>query len=180
MNLPRKLEVKVSKVKSLQAGFTLIELLISITIITIITAGIIPAFSNYIRNQNLKQAQEQLKSDLRTVQNKALTGALSDQTVGGNLMKYWVIKFVNNTNTYYYFIASSNSSCPDTPPNNQGTGYFTSSIKVQSSGGCLFFAISDGGISGLASPIVVGYSTTPSEERSVKFNSTGLIYSDND
>jgi len=168
--------------RSAQVGFTLIELLISVTIITIITAGIVPAFSNYIRNQNLKQAQEQLKSDLRTVQNKALTGALSDQTVGGSgsLMKYWVIKFVNDSNIYSYFIAAVNTTCPNIPPNNQGNGSFTSIIKVQSSGGCLFFSVDDGGISGLSSPIVIGYSAEAKDERSVKFNPSGLIYSEND
>jgi len=195
MNLPGKIGAKVSHMKSVQsnftaytvrsaqAGFTLIELLISVTIITIITAGIVPAFSNYIRNQSLKQAQEQLKSDLRTVQNKALTGALSDQMVGGVLMKYWAIRFNTDSNIYYYFITSDNTTCPAAPgslPNNQGNGYFTSSIKVRSAGGCLFFAVADGGISGLGSPIVVGYSATATDERSVKFNSTGLIYSEND
>lgn len=47
-----------------------------VSIIAIIGGGIIPSFSQYLNDQNLKQAQEQLKSDLRTIQNKALTGPL--------------------------------------------------------------------------------------------------------
>ncbi|MBU1132815.1 type II secretion system GspH family protein [Patescibacteria group bacterium] len=161
-------------------AFTLIELMISVTIIAIVSAGIIPAFSKYIRNQNLRQAQEQLKSDLRSIQNKALTGALSDQLVGTANMKYWGVKFINNSTDYQIFIAAVDTSCPDPipPAQFQGSEGFSDSITVRSATGCIFFDVSDGGISGYVSPITLGYSD--SELRSVIFISTGLIYSTND
>ena len=175
MSLPRK---TISS-----AGFTLIELMIVVTIIGIISAGLIPAFSNYIRSQNLKQAQEQLKSDMRTIQNKALTGALSDQLIGGAYIKYWGIKFVTVTNTYDYFV-SIDTNCPGAYVAGayQGKGSFGSNLKIRNASSCVFFDISNGDINstlissgtGTAS---VGYSAT--ELKRVFFNSSGLIYSTN-
>jgi prepilin-type N-terminal cleavage/methylation domain-containing protein len=169
--------------KNTSGGFTLLELMIVVTIIGIISAGLIPAFSTYIKNQNLKQAQEQLKSDMRTIQNKALTGALSDQMVGGLFIKYWGIKFVNNSNTYDFFV-STNTTCPGAYAVGayQGRGTFGSSLKIQTANTqCVFFDLSNGDIvstlisgTGTAS---VGYSST--DLKSVFFNSSGLIYSTN-
>ena len=158
-------------------AFTLVELMISITIITIISASIIPAFSRYIRNQNLKQAQEQLKSDLRNIQNKALTGSLSDQFINGNSkMKYWGVKFTQGFQSYEFFISALDTDCT-VPMLSQGTNSFSDGIKSLSNSGCMFFSISNGGISSLESPIIIGYSNDESKE--ILFNSTGLIYVDN-
>ena len=55
-------------------GFTLIELLIVVTIMAVLTGALIPSFSKYIDNQNVRQALEQVKDDLRNTQNNALTG----------------------------------------------------------------------------------------------------------
>lgn len=91
-------------------GFTLVELLVVISIIALLTGAIIPSFSNYIKNQNLRQAQEQLKSDLRTTQNKALTGTGTDTTV-----KYWGVHLLDGSNFYYTFSSTSNTAaCPAT------------------------------------------------------------------
>lgn len=177
MSLPRK---TISS-----AGFTLLELMIVVTIIGIISAGLIPAFSNYIKTQNLKQAQEQLKSDMRTIQNKALTGALSDLKLGSTYIKYWGIKFFNSQSTYDYFVSTAAAVCPGGPPYStdvyQGKGTLGSSLKIQNASGCLFFDMSNGdivssGISGNSA--AVGYSS--SDLRKVFFNPSGLIYSTNE
>ena len=161
-------------------AFTLIELMIAVTIITIVSAAIIPAFSKYIRGQNLKQAQEQIKSDLRSIQNKALTGALSDQLIGPDNMKYWGVRFVNGSSDYEFFIAAVDTSCPSSIPagQSQGTENLSDEITIRSATNCLFFDISDGGISGYVSPITAGYDD--SETKNIIFNSTGLIYTTND
>ncbi|NMB91600.1 prepilin-type N-terminal cleavage/methylation domain-containing protein [candidate division WWE3 bacterium] len=170
------------------SAFTLIELLLVVTIISIISVGVIPAFTSYIRNQNLKQAQEQIKSDLRSTQNKALTGSLSDQFIGSALMKFWGIKFTNNSSTYDFFISSVDDSCPINYVQGQyqGNGKLSNNLRIQNfnegQSGCLFFNVQDGGISspgfGSAGSVVVGYSV--SEVKNVFFNSSGLIYSTND
>jgi prepilin-type N-terminal cleavage/methylation domain-containing protein len=171
-----------------KTGFTLIELLLVVTIISIITVGIIPAFSNYIRNQNLKQAQEQLKSDMRSAQNKGLTGSLSDQLIGGVLVKFWGMKFTNGSATYDYFISALDTTCPANYLSGQyqGNGRLGNNLTIKSfnvgQSGCLFFSISDGGISspgfGGSGTLLVGYSD--SEVKTIYFNSAGLIYTKND
>ena len=66
-------------------GFIFIELLIVVSLITLISAATLPGFNSYIKSQNLKQAAEQVSSDLRTVQNKALGGVLSSESS----VAYW-------------------------------------------------------------------------------------------
>lgn len=156
-----------------EQAFTLIELMVVITIITIISGSFIPAFSKYIRNQNLKQAREQLKSDFRNVQNKALTGSLSDQVIGSpsQPMKFWGISFTSDSSTYTYFISSTNVNCEVIQT--QGTSDFSNDIVVKSSG-CVFFSVANGGITG-PSPITLGY-IGKDENESVFFNEAGLIY----
>lgn len=172
-------------------GFTLIELLITIVIISILSVGIVPSFTGYIRNQNLRQAQEQLKSDLRSVQNKALTGSLSDQIVGGARMRFWGIKFLMNSNIYHFFISSINTTCPTTysAGQYQRSAKFDQNITIRSSnspsGSCMFFSVDNGDITvlgaGSASPIILGYgSTSAVNSRRVHFNSSGIVYTQND
>ena len=134
------------------AGFTLIELLVVMSIVVIITAGIIPSFSGYIKDQNLKQAQEQLKSDLRTIQNRALTGALSDEKVGmapGQPVLYWGVFFLapsdnTGTNSYRSFITDAAVGCPPHIKSYQGTYTFKNNIKYFGPSVCLFFPIKNG------------------------------------
>lgn len=171
-----------------KSGFTLIELLLVITIISIITVGVIPEFSTYIRNQNLKQGQEQIKSDLRSTQNKALTGSLTDQLIGGFPMKFWGMKFTNESASYDYFISVTDATCPSNYIDGQyqGKGKLNNNLKIQNftsgASGCLFFSVDNGGITspgfGSDVSVIVGYSAT--EVKNIFFNSAGLIYSTNE
>lgn len=87
-------------------GFTLIELIVVVSIITILSGAMLPGFTKYIANQNKRQAQEQVKSDLRTVQNKALAGVGSiDPSV-----VYWGIMF-DDKSAKYTFFSSSGTTC---------------------------------------------------------------------
>ena len=172
MNLP-----KYSK------GFTLLELLISISIIAIISAGVIPTFSGYIKNQNLKQAQEQLKSDLRSVQNRALTGSLSDQFLDSNRTAYWGIMFTNNSGSYTYFVSANDTLCPPSVKLDQGGATLPNEIKYVGTTGCYFFSIKNGDISKypttLPNQIDLKYAISDESVKSVLFNSAGLIYTVN-
>ncbi len=170
MNLPKN-----------SKGFTLIELLISVSIIAIISGGIIPSFSGYIKNQNLKQAQEQIKSDLRSIQNKALTGSLSSSSSSPS---HWGIRFVNDSDTYTYFISTSNNICSD--PSfvfDQGTGKIPNGVKIANFTGCIFFSFQNGDISkyptSLPNYIDLKFNVGDTEYKRIYFNSAGLIYTIN-
>jgi prepilin-type N-terminal cleavage/methylation domain-containing protein len=166
-------------------GFTLVEIIVVVSIIAIISGGIVPSFFRYIDNQNLKQAKEQLKSDLRTIQNRALTGALSDYVfyVGGKKepVRYWVVYFQNNSGTYSASITSRSSGCPPYPSFNQATYNLPNDIKYYGvSRLCLYFSIKNGDInkspSLAADCIEIKTSSSSSTSERVCFNSAGLIY----
>lgn len=166
-------------------GFTLVELLVVVTIIIIMSASILPAFSGYVTAQDLKRGQELLKSDLRSLQNKALTGASSDELVNSNKVAYWGVRFSRNTNNYDFFISDVNNTCPSSIPAAQlkGSGQLGENIVFRATTNgykCLYFGMGVGGISqfgGLSSPLYVGYLAGPC--RNVRYNAQGLIYNDN-
>jgi prepilin-type N-terminal cleavage/methylation domain-containing protein len=169
-------------------GFTLVEIIVVVSIIAIISGGIVPSFFRYIDNQNLKQAKEQLRSDLRTIQNRALTGALSDYMFdmgfeGGpdEPAKYWGVYFQNGNGTYSSFITSRNSSCPPSPISTQAYYTLPSNMKYYGvSRLCLFFSIKNGDITKIPSSAVDYIEIKPSESsgssEKVYFNSAGLIF----
>ncbi|MDO8487109.1 MAG: prepilin-type N-terminal cleavage/methylation domain-containing protein [Candidatus Curtissbacteria bacterium] len=64
----------------LRRGFSLIELLIVVAIFGLTVSLVTAAFITFDRNQKLRNAALQLKSDLRQAQNKALSG---DKGSGG-------------------------------------------------------------------------------------------------
>lgn len=84
-------------------GFTLVELLVSISVIALIAGFMLPGFTGYIQKQSIKQAQEQIKNDLRTAQNRALAGVRSS-AYGVN---YWGILFPVTSSTYTFFTSAA-------------------------------------------------------------------------
>ena len=98
-------------------GFSFIELLIVVSLITLVSGAILPGFNSYIRTQNLKQAAEQIAGDLRTVQNKALSGVLSSEPS----VAYWGASsssgsYALSFNTFSASGAASNSDKAATLP----------------------------------------------------------------
>jgi prepilin-type N-terminal cleavage/methylation domain-containing protein len=160
------------------SGFTLLELLVVVAIITIMTGALIPGFSNYINNQNLKQAQEHVKNDLRTVQNKAMTGANSDDLINGNPVNYWGVKFTSGSSTYDYFIsynAVTGTGCPGSDAVIMGKSEsLPGGTVIRSTTRCIYFSLKNGDIENGTAVIVGPASGTPC--RRVLMNSAGLIY----
>lgn len=124
------------------AGFTLIELMISVGILTVLSAAMIPSFNSYINSQNVNQATEQIKSDMRSVQNKALTGAGFVR----NSTTHWGMKFVDGSNTYSWKIFTTADPVTSSTCNNSWSGVetstpFASDVALQGSGSprCIFF-----------------------------------------
>lgn len=156
-------------------GFTLIELLIVVSIIGVLSSAMIPSFNNYIKNQNVKQAREQLKSDLRNIQTNALTNAAS---VGSTLSNpYWGLVFVNGTNTYYYFSTASSASDYTTCLTYivAANKYTLPNNVLINSSACVLFQPSTGSrISTLYGPVVIKESSSATYE-CININSEGLI-----
>lgn len=164
-------------------GFTLIELLVVISIISIIGGGIIPSFSKYIKDQNLKQAQEQLKSDLRTIQNKALTGASSNEEIpegSGNRVRYWGVLLLSGSESVDYFITTGTACPPGATSDPQDNFKIPNTVVYKGDTGCLFFDIKNGDIvsSGVSDPIHIDYANAEPDDpgRDISFTSAGLIY----
>jgi prepilin-type N-terminal cleavage/methylation domain-containing protein len=151
-------------------GFTLVEVIIVVSIISLLTAGLIPSFSNYTKSQTLKQAQEQIVSDLANVQNRALAG---EQGAGVTNTKYWGLRFVDGSSTYQYF-AHTTATCPSSAPNIQRSQTLTGDVEVDiPANGCVFFSTANGDATGLSSINIKesGSSTC----RKININSAGLI-----
>lgn len=175
MNLP-----KYSK------GFTLLELLVSVSIIGIIAGGIIPSFSSYIKNQNLQQAQEQFKSELRTIQNKALTGALSDNQIppgSGNYIQYWGVSFPSDHgSSVNIFVSTTNTACTGATIVSQGSFSISNNILYYNVPKCIFFNIKNGDITTLVPSNVTSVNLNFQNKKdgdpgkNVYFNASGLIY----
>jgi len=172
-------------------GFTLIELLVVMSIIAILGGSIIPSFSTYLKDQNLKQAQEQLKSDLRTIQNKALTGASSNEEIpedSGNRARYWGVYLLSGSETVDYFISTDTTCPPDYNPAGGLTASEKGEFKIPNTivykgttDRCLFFDIKNGDITSNVSintPLTIDYlSAKPTDPgKTITFTSAGLIY----
>lgn len=106
----------ISMHKSIDKGYTLIELLVVIGIIGVLIAISIPAYSQFISPQELRAASQQIKSDLRTLQNNASNGVSSkrlnvdsndsgaidddEDTIPADSRVYWGARFTNGVNSY--------------------------------------------------------------------------------
>jgi Tfp pilus assembly protein FimT len=68
-----------------------------VSIITIVAGVTVPSFTGYMKNQTLKNAQDQFKNDLRSIENMALTGSKYDTNVTCGTppcpARYWVVKW---------------------------------------------------------------------------------------
>lgn len=132
-------------------GFTLIELLIVISIVIVLSAAILPSFSNYIENQAIKQEQENIRNDLRSIQNKALAGTAADETVGGDPVRYWGVKFSDGSNSYFSFVSDVDSGCTSVT---EGSPNFKDKYSVSdemiieavNAHACVYFNMSNGNI----------------------------------
>ncbi|KKS31803.1 hypothetical protein A2380_01810 [candidate division WWE3 bacterium RIFOXYB1_FULL_43_24] len=169
-------------------GFTLVELMIVVSILAIVSGIVIPSFSSYTRNQTLKQAQENLKSDLRSLQNRALTGTGSDSILNGVPARYWAVSYSSTTgyNTAYSFYLTSSGTCLTTDPGTslQQTTELPVNVSISSSGvHCLLFSMEDGSvlerIGAVMTPIpnttIRLFHTSSTVSKDIFINRAGLI-----
>lgn len=126
-------------------GFTLVELLLVVSVIAILSGFLVPGFSNYIDNQNILQANEIVKSDLRSAQNKALTGV--DASSGTT--NYWGIKIpAQNASFYYTFKSTENTlaACDavDLAAATKGEVLPGGVVVRDAANACIFFSMKNG------------------------------------
>lgn len=122
-----------------QHGFTLVELLVVVVVITIITGIGVPSFSSYLNRQSIRQASEQVKDDLRTIQNRAIAGTGFEEGY-----TYWGIYFTDEENRYETFatdIASPNSCPPSTSYQNKDSKSMLNDIRVKNGTACVYFSM---------------------------------------
>lgn len=139
-------------------SFTLIELLMVISIITIVAGITIPSFTGYMTNQTIKNAQDQFKNDLRSVENMALTGSKYDTSVtcGATTCpaRYWVVKWLPSGSSYSTYLlydigTAFESTCNSLPGVYTKQFSYTLPVGITFKGTtgcneCLFFNMSDG------------------------------------
>lgn len=124
-------------------GFTLVELLLVVSIIAVLSSFLIPGFSNYIDNQNVLQASEILKSDLRSAQSKALTGVGAYSS--GIL--YWGIKIPSdNATSYIFFNSTANdaTACTNAVADTTSENLPGGVVIKGANGACIFFSVENG------------------------------------
>ena len=153
-------------------GFTLIEMLIAVSLIALLSGILIPSFTRYSASQNLRQAREKLKSDLRTAQNNAMTGANS------TTVDYWGIRFSPDSGTYALFRSTDTSDCGTVDVVRTTMGALpngTVTLFSITGNQCIYFAESTGDASGQTA-INVGYASS-GDCIQVDVASNGLITS---
>lgn len=117
-------------------GFTLIELLVLISLFALISGAITVSYLSFERRQRLKNAVEQVKVDLRWMQNNALTG---NKGIGSGVcssterLAGWVF-YANEGDDHY----ERNLVCKK----NDLSEYFPSSITVDLPNGIIIGNIS--------------------------------------
>ncbi len=162
---------------SKDSGFTLVELLLVVSLIAVLSSLLIPGFSTYIDNQNIRQAQEILKSDLRTAQNNALTGVGSSDTT----VSYWGLKIPSQNATNYGFFksaAATPEACDSASIETIATTLPGNVVVKDASGACVFFSARNGDALflnyGNNDTLLVG---RPGEETcfGVQVNSAGMV-----
>ncbi len=166
--------------RTAQSGFTLLELMVVIAIIATITGMAIPSFNNYITSQNLRQSQDQIKSDIRGIQIRALNG------VKQNIVSptFWGIFFLNGQSRYAYFVTDVpapqlNNLCNNILANSwddlEKSEILTAEIEAKNNA-CFFFSFEDGdAVCRSANNVGVGYPDTGATHY-VAVNRAGTVY----
>lgn len=174
--------MRVSAHIKAQNGVTLIEMMLVVGLIAVMTGALIPGFSNYTKNQALRQSQEQLKNDLSSALNNSLTGVLA----GDSSVQYWGIKVPQNaaseTATYDYFTAANTNNCNLVTTRKTSTQLPNGTV-VKASNVCIYFSKTNGDVvvkSGgttraLPYTIKVGYPGETASCSTVVVNSAGQI-----
>lgn len=83
----------MKKIIALENGFSLLELLVVMTISGILLSLGITQYNRFNRSQVLTQTARNLISDLRMIQNKAITGEMPEGCLAGKSLEGYQVSF---------------------------------------------------------------------------------------
>jgi prepilin-type N-terminal cleavage/methylation domain-containing protein len=98
------------RLKNKQA-FTLIELLVVVAIISVLTSIGISAYTAFNEKQILNKTVEELKTNLRLVQAKAVNNEKPQSCCGSDPLYGWKVNFDNSPPTYYCSCDDGTTNC---------------------------------------------------------------------
>ena len=155
-------------------GYSLIEVLIAVTIIGILTGSSLVGYNRFQGRQGLKSAGEQLVSDLRLTQQKALSGEKPDNWCNGSgqTLAGWGLEFITPLTTYKIQAICSDVSVN---PSTDKTIILPNSVTKFGGDSSIDFAAVDGTASN-ASFILSRQLGTSSSQITVTTTSAGLIF----
>lgn len=139
---------------SLSKGFTLIELLVVISVTGILSAIGIASFVSYSRQQQVTQAVNDLKNNLRIAQGKALTQEIPD---GCSNFSAYELKFKDEKSYTVYPICSNEAGQPII-----SVSFPSQVAKVAGGPSTIRFKILTGAVDGSGTIAISGFNLTQS------------------
>ena len=163
--------------KQFKKAFSLVELLVVIAIMFLMAAVILVMSNRNLANQEVKIAAQQIVSQLRTLQNNALTGKKIQDT-GGTLVSACSYTFSSTANNNFFTLSYKDCSGGDI-----NTNYPTvdlNKLHVTLSGIAVSFSSPYAGISTTKSTLTITTSRTTVNQATKTItidSSSGNIYS---
>jgi len=104
---------------NIKRGYSIIELLIVVVIMGLLAAIVIPSFSNFQQNQDLKLSAEEMASNIRLAQSRSLSGSKGTTCAATDKLMGWYFAVQSGVlqNTYSIAGACKSSSNTITPFN---------------------------------------------------------------
>lgn len=88
-------------------GYSIIELLVVVVIMGFLAALVIPSFTSFQQNQDLKLSAEELKSDIRLAQSRSLSGSKGTSCAATDTLLGWYFSMQAGSGQNTYSIAGA-------------------------------------------------------------------------
>lgn len=98
-------------------GFTLVEIMITVSIIAILTAGVLPSIGSFSDANILSQAAQNVVSDIENAKFKALAGSV--ETISLVDYKYWGVVCPTSASSTYNLSSFLDTGTFDAAPSNR-------------------------------------------------------------